>query len=382
MSVKLGIDRINEYKHIFENKRIGLITNPTGVNSEMISSIDILKQLSNLVALYSPEHGVRGNIQAGMKLDAYIDEKTNCKVHSLYGTTKKPTEEMLKDIDILCIDIQDIGSRFYTFIYTMAYAMQACQEFNKEFVVFDRPNPINGLDVEGNQLDINFKSFIGLYPITQRYGLTIGELANLFNEEYQINCKLTVIPMENYNRSMYYDETGLNFWIMPSPNIPTLDTAIVYNGTCIFEGTNVSEGRGTTKPFEIVGAPFIKGDELANYLNKLNLPGVHFSEIFFTPTFSKHAKKLCGGVQLHLNNRKIFKPVQTGITMLYAIKGLYNEHFSYNKPYKEGMHPMIDLNCGTDVVSNNIYGLEELLKLWKYDTINFGKIKQKYHIYE
>ena len=281
----LGIERVDEFKEIFENKRIGLITNPTGMTGNFESSIQVLLEKTNLVALFSPEHGVRGSLQAGQKLTTYIDDETGLPVYSLYGATKKPTKEMMDEVDIFSIDIQDNGSRYYTFIYTMAYCMMACAEYDKEFVVFDRPNPINGLKVEGNILNIDkYRSFVGYYPMVQRHGLTMGELALLFNKEYGINCKLHVIPMKNWEREMDFEETGLP-WVIPTPNLPNISTAYVYNTTCIFEGTNVSEGRGTTTPFELVGAPWLKSEKLAEELNSYNLPGVHFRPKYYTPTF-------------------------------------------------------------------------------------------------
>ena len=231
--VKLGIDNIDKELKYFEGKRVGLITNPTGINSNFVSTIDILKEKLNLVCLFFHENGERGNLQAGVRFDTYIDEESNTPVYSLYTKDKKPTKEMLDTIDVLCIDIQDVGSRFYTYIYTMAYSMMACKEHDKEFVVFDRPNPVNGSDYEGNILDLNYRSFVGYYPILQRHGMTIGELAMLFNEEYGIGCKLKVIKMEGWNREHYWNETGLN-WVVPSPNIPTVESTVLYNATCIF----------------------------------------------------------------------------------------------------------------------------------------------------
>jgi len=236
--------------NIFGNKRIGLITGPSGVDRNLNSTIDIINKNFNLTALYSPEHGVRGNFQAGEKVGDYIDERTGIKVFSLYGNNKKPTKEMFQDIDIMVIDVQDVGSRYYTFLYTMAYAMEACKENDKTFVVLDRPNPIGGSKVEGNILNTKFSSFVGLYPITQRYGLTIGEIAKFFNGEFNIGCELNVVKLEGWKRDMYYDETGL-LWVNPSPNIPTIDSAVLYNGTCLFEGTNISEeGRGQQSPLK------------------------------------------------------------------------------------------------------------------------------------
>ena len=378
--VTLGIDLLEKNLKLFEGKRVGLITNPTGFTTSFKSSIDYLNEHTNLVALYSPEHGVRGNIQAGVKMDSYRDSQTGIMVHSLYGANKRPGKELMDEIDIMCIDIQDAGSRFYTFIYTMAYAMQACKEFDKEFVVFDRPNPVNAVDVEGNILDLECRSFIGYYPIVQRHGMTIGELAKLFNEEYGIGCKLHIIKMENFDRTKYYDEMDL-LWIMPSPNFPTITTAICYNATCIFEGTNVAEGRGTTAPFEYVGAPYINPYDLGENLNSLNLPGVYFRPLYFTPTFSKYQGESCGGVEVHILDRKKFKPVKTGWAMLDVIRNMYPIDYKTNAPYKEGAKCMLELNTGCTYIKNQKYSLDEQFKILENDTETFKNVRAKYLLY-
>ena len=337
--VKLGIDNLDENLTIFEGKRVGLITNPSGMDSNFKSSIDVLYEKTNLTTLFAAEHGIRGNAQAGDNVGSEVDEVTGLPVHSLYGSTKKPTPEMLENVDVLAYDMQDVGARFYTYINTLAYAMEACAENNKTFVVFDRPNPIGG-DVQGNLLNPEFSSFVGMYPIVQRYGMTVGEYAKFINEEFNINCKLEVVEMEGWTRDMYYDETGLNTWVMPSPNMPTLTTSIVYTGTCVFEGTNVSEGRGTTRPFELIGAPWIEPMELSNKLNSLGLPGVKFRPASFTPSFSKYSasdtvnyptgkNQVCGGVQVYVTNRDEFNAVKTGYAMLYTIRDMYPDKFQY-----------------------------------------------------
>lgn len=378
--IKLGIDNIDKYLDFFKGKRVGLITNPTGLTSDCVSTIDFLKEKVNLVALFSPEHGVRGHMQAGVRFDTYIDEETGITVYSLYTKDKRPTKEMLDNIDVLCIDIQDAGSRFYTFIYTMAYAMQACALHDKEFVVFDRPNPINASSYEGNILDINYRSFVGYYPIVQRHGLTMAELAKMFNEEFGINCKLTNILMEGYDREKYYDETGL-LWVLPSPNFPTINTAIVYNATCIFEGTNISEGRGTTMPFEYVGAPFIDGKALEEKLNSLNLPGVYFRRQYFTPTFSKFKDEVCYGVQVHVLDRKTFLPVKTGWAMLDIIRHMYPNDFKISKPYKEGGNCMLQFNTGCNYIMEDRYTLEEQFEIIDRETKEFTDLRNKYLLY-
>lgn len=378
--IKLGIDNIDKYLDFFKGKRVGLITNPTGLNSEHVSTIDVLKEKVNLVALFSPEHGVRGHMQAGVRFDTYVDEETGITVYSLYTKDKRPTKEMLDQIDVLCIDIQDAGSRFYTYIYTMAYSMMACSEYDKEFVVFDRPNPVNASDYEGNILDINYRSFVGYYPILQRHGLTMAELAKMFNEEFGIKCKLTNILMENYDREKYYDETGL-LWVLPSPNFPTIDTAVVYNATCIFEGTNISEGRGTTKPFEYVGAPFIDGKALEEKMNSLNLPGVIFRRQYFTPTFSKFQGEMCYGVQVHITDRKVFKAVKTGWALLDVIRHMYPNDFKVLAPYKEGANCMLQFNTGCNYIKEDKYTLEEQFAILERETKEFESLRNKYILY-
>lgn len=377
--VKTGIERIDEYINIFKDKRVGLITNPTGVDNNFRSTIDILRDKVNLVVLFSPEHGIRGNLQAGERLDTYVDETTGLTVYSLYGKTRKPTAEMLELFDILVFDIQDTGARFYTYLYTMAYAMIACKETNKEFVVLDRPNPVNSTIVEGNMLDINFRSFIGYYSIPQRYGLTIGELAKYFNDKEEIKATLHVIPMENYKRNMTYKDTGLK-WVLPSPNIPTEETPLYYLCTCIFEGTNLSEGRGTAKPFQMFGSPYLNNYDLAKKLNDLNLSGVMFRPTFFTPTFSKHTNELCKGIELHITNINSFEPVKTGYLIVDIIRNDYQE-FDFIPPFSKGGKPFIDLLTGSDDIRNNV-SLEKILNQMNNDGLNFTKEKRRYEIYE
>jgi len=378
VEVKLGIDNIDDHLEIFEGKRVGLITNPTGINSEYESTIDILFEKVNLVSLFAPEHGIRGDKQAGVPSQTTTDEVTGLPVYSLYGQTQKPTKAMMDTIDILCIDLQDAGARFYTYIYTMAYAMEACKEYDKEFVVFDRPNPAGGEKFEGNILEEEYKSFVGNYPIVQRHGMTIGELAKMFNEEFGIGCKLTVIEMTGWKRSMYFDETNLP-WVIPSPNFPSQNTALVYPGTCIFEGTNLSEGRGTTIPFEVIGAPYIDAIEYANALNELGLKGVKFRPAHFTPTFSKHANVLCHGVQVHVTDRDKFEPVKTGWAMLDVVRNLYPEDFQILNVNNN--RNMLNLLTGTNFITQDLYTLEEQFEIIEEDTAIFGEIREKYLIY-
>jgi len=377
---KLGIDNIDKYQDLFEGKRIGLITNPTGFTSNHESTIDFLSKKVNLVSLFSPEHGVRGHLQAGVQLDNYVDEETGIPVYSLYTKDKKPSKEMMDALDILAIDIQDAGSRYYTFVYTMAYAMMACKDYDKDFVVFDRPNPVNANDYEGNILDIEYRSFVGYYPTVQRHGMTIGELAKMFNEEFGIGCKLHIVKMEEYDRTKYMDEMNTT-WVIPSPNLPTVMSAICYNATCIFEGTNVAEGRGTTLPFELVGAPWINGLELANKLNALGLEGVYFRRHYFTPTFSKYKDELCQGVQVHVIDRKKFKPVHVNYAMVDVIRHMYPNDFKINKPWKEGGKCMFQFETGCNYILEDKYSLKEQFEILDKETAEFGEMRKKYLLY-
>lgn len=274
--MKLGVTVfLEDYIQKFQGQRIGLVTNMTGVDSSLIPTIDLFYEHSDihLTALYGPEHGIRGDMKEGEKIESSIDPYTNLPVYSLYGEHRKPSKEMLDPVDVIVFDLQDIGARYYTYIYTMAYVMEACAENGKHFVVLDRPNPISGIATEGNLVEEDLRSFVGLYPIPNRHGMTVGEIAQLYKYEFGIKCELTVIPMEDWHRDMYFDETGL-FWVPPSPNSTGIDMSILYPGTCLIEGTNLSEGRGTTKPFEYIGAPFIEGYRLAKAFNERNIPGI------------------------------------------------------------------------------------------------------------
>lgn len=376
-SIQLGIDCIDEYQKIFEGKRVALITNMTGYNSEGKSTISILKEKTDLKLLFSPEHGLNANFREGALVDNTIDRKTSLKIYSLYGKQKKPTKEMLKDIDIVCFDIQDVGSRFYTYIYTMAYAMQACAENDKTFVVFDRPNPINGNVVEGFILQEEFKSFVGLYPITQRHGMTVGELSLMFNKEFGINCNLKVIPIKNWSRSSYFEDLSL-VWIPSSPNIPNSNTALVYSGICLFEGTNLSVGRGTTLPFHYLGAPFINADDLVEKLNNENLKGVKFFPAYFTPSSSIYKDEACEGVYIAVKDKQSFQPVRVAIKIFNIIKKTYPEFRINDEKMKR---------CGLNLLfgnaSLNEKNIDEkaLFKAMILDEKKFIKKRQPYLLY-
>lgn len=367
-----------------KGKNVGLITNPTGVDQELNSIVDTLHNHPdvNLVSLYGPEHGVRGSEQAGGYVEFYIDERTGLPVYSLYGETRKPTPEMLEGVDVLLFDIQDVGTRYYTYIYTMAYAMEAAAENDIEFIVLDRPNPIGGVNVEGPVLEPDYSSFVGLYPIPLRHGMTVGELALLFNEEFDIGADLSVIQMNGWDRWMNYDDTPLE-WVLPSPNMPTLDTAVVYPGAALIEGTNVSEGRGTTKPFELIGAPFINGTDLAEELNNAGLSGVQFRSAYFTPQFSKHAGELSGGIQIHITDSSAYQPVETGLTIVKTIHDMYPDDFEFRAENSEGVSFFDNLigNGWVRAEIENGTSVEAIIDNWQEGLEDFKDVRRDYLLY-
>ncbi|RTE03559.1 exo-beta-N-acetylmuramidase NamZ family protein [Paenibacillus whitsoniae] len=376
-----GIDRIEQYAHLFKGKRLGLITAPTGLTKDFVSTIQVLHEQFELAALFSPEHGVRGDQAAGAFVDTYLDPITGVPVYSLYRKdSKRLTSEMLDSVDMIVYDIQDVGTRYYTFIYTMLYAIEDCAKAGKPFVVLDRINPLDGITVEGNVLKEGFQSFVGNYPLAVRYGLTAGELALMANDQMKWGCDLHVVPCEGWSRSMRFPETGRE-WIMPSLGLPRYETALMYPGTCVFEGTNMSEGRGTTVPFEAIGAPYIDGQRLADEMNAKKLPGVWFRPIHFKPTTSKHLGENCSGVQIHVLDKQAVRPFETGVTLMYTIKNNY-EAFEFLPPLREGSRPFIDLLCGDNVYRNEEVGLAELLEKFQAESTTFATMKAAYHLYK
>jgi uncharacterized protein YbbC (DUF1343 family) len=388
--VKIGAEiLIEKHLDLIKGKKIGIVTNHTGILPDGRHIVDVLNEIEGvkIVALFGPEHGIRGEVPDGKSISHGVDTKTGIPVFSLYGEVKKPTEEMLKDIDVLIFDIQDVGARFYTYISTMSYCMEACAEMGKKFIVLDRPNPIRGVYVDGPILEPRFKSFVGLHPIPVAHGMTVGELAKMFNDEgwleNAVKADLTVVKMENYSRRMWFDQTGLP-WVKPSPNMMTLKTAIVYTATCFIEGTNVSEGRGTQHPFEWIGAPWIDGEKLAKELNYYKLPGVKFEPISFTPTDiekvtvdPKYEGEKCGGVYLNVYDREKFEPVKVGVYILYALKKLYPDKFKWRTAGQDRL-------WGTDKVRLMIdegKKPDEIIKTWEDDVKKFLSIRQKYLLY-
>ena len=382
ITVMTGLDNISSYQHLFCGQRIGIITNHTAYNRNGKYIVDIFKDMNNvtITALFSPEHGLYGIEKDGKRIENSTEPAYKLPVYSLYGQTRKPTQQMLRYIDVLVFDIQDIGARFYTYIYTMSLAMEAAAECGKRFVVLDRPNPINGLQVEGNILEPQFASFVGLHPIATRHGMTIGELATMFNEQgwltNGVKADLVVIPMKGWRRLMWYDQTGLTF-IKPSPNMPDLETAAVYPGLCLLEGTNISEGRGTSVPFKQFGAPWVDSEELAARLNNLNLPGIRFEPASFTPVSSKYKGRKCNGAKVIITERNMLRPFWSGVLIVNEIYRMYPDAFQWKATH-------FDRLCGTSAIRKAITiqsSLEKLRQSWQANLKSFLKVREKYLIY-
>jgi uncharacterized protein YbbC (DUF1343 family) len=388
--MQTGLDTIEKnWPRKLKGSRVGLVVHPASVNKRLEHAVDCFLKTRKfkLAAIFGPQHGIRGETQDNMiEWKGFRDKKTGLPVYSLYSNTRKPSHPMLKDIDVIAIDLQDVGSRYYTFIWTMELCMQACMETGKSVVVLDRPNPLGGIITEGPVLDMAFTSFVGQRPLPVRHGMTIAEVAGYLRDEFYSSLDLHVIPMKEWKRRMWFDDTGLP-WVLPSPNIPTLDTALVYPGMCLLEATNLSEGRGTTRPFEIFGAAFIDAEVLAEKLKSFALPGVIFRPMYFQPTFQKHAGKLCGGAQIHVTNRNRFKPFKTGVAVIKAIQGLYPDFFKWKQPpyeYEKDKMP-IDILAGTDRLRQDMEdgrSLEHMEEWWSEQCIEFNKkVRKRYLIY-
>ena len=333
--VELGLERLLEEGHpALRGARVGLICNQASVDHSYRHAADLIHEHAEiqLRALFGPQHGIRGDVQDNMIETGHgMDRKTGLPVHSLYSETREPTDEMLNEIDVLLFDMQDVGCRIYTFVYTLANCMRAARRLGKKVVVCDRPNPINGVSMAGNILEPEYASFVGQFPLPTRPGMTVAELAQMFNDHFQIGCDLEVITMRGWKRAYWHDDTDAP-WVLPSPNMPTLDSATVFPGTVHFEGTQVSEGRGTTRPFELIGAPYIDPDDYAERLNALGMPGVFFRSCAFQPTFQKHAGVTCGGVQIHVLDRNTFEPWIAGIAMAKFAHDMYPNEFRWKVP--------------------------------------------------
>jgi uncharacterized protein YbbC (DUF1343 family) len=387
MSVRLGSEALLSSGRL-DGARVGVVCNPASVDHDLRHVVDRLGAVrtTTLAAIFGPQHGFRSDVQDNMIETAHgHDEIRRVPIYSLYSETREPTGSMLKDLDVLVIDLQDVGTRVYTYIYTMANCMRAAAKNGVLVVVCDRPNPVGGDDIEGSRLEPAYASFVGQFPIPLRHGMTIGELARLFNDEFKLNCSLEVVPLVGWRRSMYFDETGLP-WVMPSPNIPTLDSTIVYPGAVLIEGTLLSEGRGTTRPFELIGAPWIDGERLADAMNAKRLPGVHFRAVFFEPTFQKHAKQTCGGCQVHVLDRRIFRPIRTTVELLAEFRAQNPARFAWREPPYEYEHEKqpIDILFGSDRLRTTIDSGGDVTKFvdsWRADEDGFRQLREKYLFY-
>jgi uncharacterized protein YbbC (DUF1343 family) len=390
MPVSLGTDRLLASSRL-DGRRVGIVCNPASIDSELRHVADRLAAASaqgstRLTAIFGPQHGFRSDVQENMIETGHArDALRQVPVYSLYSETREPTAEMLRDIEVLVVDLQDVGTRIYTYIYTMANCLVAAKKHGVKVIVCDRPNPIGGTAVEGPMLVHGFESFVGLYPLPMRHGMTIGELARLFNETFGIGADLEVVAMEGWRRDIYFDATGIPF-VLPSPNIPTLDSCIVYPGSVLFEGTNVSEGRGTTKPFELLGAPWVDAERFADGLNALAMPGVFFRPSVIEPTFHKHAQISCGGCQIHVLDRGAFRPVEAGVALLAAFRAADQDRFRWRDPPYEYEHTLlpIDILAGSAHLREQIDAgvpARDIAASWEAPVEAFNGLRQKFLLY-
>jgi uncharacterized protein YbbC (DUF1343 family) len=387
MAVSLGSARLLASNRL-DGQRVGVVCNPASVDGGLRNVVDAVAAhpRATLAAIFGPQHGFRSDVQENMIETGHArDAARRLPVYSLYSETREPTAEMLAGVDVLVVDLQDVGTRIYTYIYTMANCLIAARKHGVKVIVCDRPNPIGGVGVEGPMLVRGFESFVGMYPIPMRHGMTIGELARMFNDAFGIGADLEVIAMDGWRREMYFEETGVP-WVMPSPNIPTNETAVVYPGTVLFEGTNVSEGRGTTRPFELLGAPWVTSEAFADGLNALGLPGVRFRPTIFEPTFHKHASTSCGGCQIHVLDRASFRPVQTGIAALHAFRACGRDRFEWRPPPYEYEHTKlpIDILAGSSELREQLEaGLSprEIARSWEAPVAAFERTRAKFLLY-
>jgi uncharacterized protein YbbC (DUF1343 family) len=387
MTVRLGSERLLA-SGTLKNTRVGVVSNPASIDARFEHIVRAVGSAPGVTlgAIFGPQHGYRADVQDNMIETGHAQDPTRgVPVYSLYSETREPTADMLAGLDALVIDLQDVGSRIYTFVYTMANCLRACRKHGVPVIVTDRPNPIGGEQIAGPMLARGFESFVGQFPIPMQHGMTIGELARFFNEACGIAADLTVVPMENWDRGMYYDDTHLP-WVMPSPNMPTLDTAIVYPGAVLFEGTNVSEGRGTTRPFELIGAPGVDAERLVERLTAHGLPGVHFRPVVFEPTFQKHAKQSCGGCQIHVLDRQVFRALDTAVAMLVEIRAQKNAKFDWRQPPYEYEHTKLpfDILAGSSTLREQIESsvpVAAIADSWKPELDRFRVERKPYLLY-
>jgi uncharacterized protein YbbC (DUF1343 family) len=386
-AVRLGSDLLFSSSRL-DGARIGVVCNHASIDTGFTHVVDRAAAVPGvtLAAIFGPQHGFRSDVQDNMVETPHgQDARRSVPVYSLYSETREPTAEMLRGLDALVIDLQDIGARIYTYIYTMANCMRAAARHGVAVIVCDRPNPIGGAAVEGACLAPGWESFVGQFPIPMRHGMTIGELARLFNEAFGIGATLDVSRMEGWHREMFADDTGLP-WVLPSPNMPTLDSAVVYPGTVLFEGTMLSEGRGTTRPFELVGAPWIDPERFAFAMNAASLPGAFFRPAGFEPTFQKHAKQPCGGCQIHVTDRTRFRPVLAGVALIDTFRRQDPTRFAWRQPPYEYEHDKmpIDILAGSDTLRRQIesgVSVSDIGASWRDDEEAFRKLRQPFLLY-
>lgn len=389
-AVRCGADRLAEFPGLFTG-RLGLITGASGMTADGCFTIDVLRQLYDLRVLLAPEHGIRGVLGPGEAVHTHVDTLSGLPAYSLFedrifsqdvkekDRVYLPPADALAQLDTLVFDLQDAGSRYYTYASTLFYSMRAAAAAGKRLVVLDRPNPIGGELVEGNTHTEELFSFVGLTPVPIRHGMTLGELALYYNGEHGLGCDLAVVPVKNWRRDMYYDETGLPF-TPPSPNLPTQEAIVVYNGTCLLEGTTVSTGRGTTTPFTLIGAPFVQPVALAQAMNALALPGVQFLPAYFRPEWGKHAHQSCGGVRIRVLDEKAVRPVALGVHLICTLRRLFPGDFACNPP-AQGERWHIDLTSGSTELRQGVLSAEEILAGWEKQAQAFLPVREKYLLY-
>lgn len=375
-----GLDGISRFDDLLQGKRVGLMTNPTGIDHQLRSSIDILNERYRLSALFGCEHGVRGDAQAGDRVDTYTDAQTGVTVYSVYGKSDRMTREMLDTFDVLVFDIQDVGARFYTYLYSLSYAMEECARAGKTVLVLDRINPISGIRRGGTILDLRFRSFVGDYELPTQTGLTIGEYARYIRHYLKLDLDLHVAPLTGWSRGMYLDDTDLP-WVAPSPNCQSLATALVYIGTCVFEGVNVSEGRGTTQPFELIGSPWINAAALEKRMAALDMPGLHFRRASFKPTFSKYQNELCHGVQVHITDREKADVFLGGLKLLETIRDMYPEKLEYLSWGESRIHSL-DKLLGTDAFRAGRLTADEVSQTYAPGVAAFSEAVKPFLLYQ
>ena len=387
--VATGLDLLREEGgRSLRGRRVGLLCHPASVTADLVHAVKVLRELPGveLCALFGPQHGLRGETQDNMvEWEGFTDPATGLPVHSLYGEHRRPTPDMLDGLDVLVVDLQDVGARYYTFVWTVLLCLEACADAGVAVTVLDRPNPVGGLVIEGNLPDPDYRSFVGLWPLPMRHGLTLGELARLLAAEKRLDVALSVVPLRGWRRGMLFADTGLP-WVLPSPNMPTPDTALVYPGMCLLEGTTLSEGRGTTRPFELAGAPGIDPDRLAARLAAWELPGAAWRPTWFQPTFQKHAGAVCGGVQLHVTDPRAFRAVLAAVALLCAARELFPDAWEWREPpyeYEFEKLPIDILAGGSDLREAVDAGADprEIVAAWERPLPSWWEQTEEYRLY-